>query len=68
MAIGLPFCPAVLDPDVLPLDPPQVAEALPKRLDKRGRELRVCVGDDADARRSLPRWLRLDGERRCEQA
>jgi hypothetical protein len=41
IALGLAFGPAVLDTDVLPLDPPQVAKALPKRLDKRGRELRV---------------------------
>jgi hypothetical protein len=68
MAIGLPFGPAVLDAEVLPFDPPQVAEALPKRLDERGRELRVCVADEADTRRSPPHRLRLGGERRCEHA
>ena len=51
----LSFRPAVLDAEVLPLDPPQVAQALPKRVEGRGLEVRVSVAEEAEARQSLLR-------------
>jgi hypothetical protein len=66
IALGLPFCPAVLDVEILPLNPSQVAQALPKRCEGEGLAVRVAVADESEAR-YLPHRLRCDGARRCEQ-
>ncbi len=68
-SIALSFCPAVLDGHLPALVVAEVAEPLEKGVDARvaGFNRRGSVAEDADAR-DLPHWLRLDGERRGEEA